>query len=117
MAALAVKLGLHTADKFDSLNEALVNSLSDKIGMSTMTMQDGTTKDVIIGLVQVSQNESAYMFSDEKLQKMSPEGVKYLANAGAIHAVKLFWPMKTLVLCRPILMNTSWTVVPIWFEP
>ena len=88
MAALAVKLGLHTADKFDSLNEALVNSLSDKIGMSTMTMPDGTTRDVIIGLVQVSQNESAYMFSDEKLQKMSPEGVKYLANAGAINTVK-----------------------------
>ena len=88
MAALAVKLGLHTGDKFDGLNEQQVNDLSDKIGFAEMHMPDGSVKQVIVGLVQVSQNESAYMFSEEKLQKMSPEGVKYLANSGALHTVK-----------------------------
>lgn len=88
MACLAAKLEWHTDRKIDGLNEGMVNNLSEIVGLSRMTMPDGTTRDVIIGLVQVAQNESAYMFSEEKLQKMSPEGIKYLANAGGIQSVK-----------------------------
>lgn len=91
-AALMFRLGqAGDLPYLDSMNEAQINELANKFTTVEWVDRNGTVKNVLAGVLQVSVNELAYMFNNVKLQSFMPEAGRYLEYGGYHDLFEHIW--------------------------